>query len=67
MVFVKYFVVCSEYEQLKESYAFMSVIDIEHVINILIVINGNNLVIEHVWPDNYRVSINVCGYALTSV
>ena len=45
----------------------MSVIDIKHAINILIVTNGNNLVIEHVRPNRNGVSINDCGYGLTLV
>jgi len=45
----------------------MSVIDIEHAINILIVTDGNSLVIEHARPSRNGESINDCGYGLTSV
>jgi len=38
----------------------MSVIDIEHAINILIVTDGNNLVIEYARPNRNGVSINDC-------
>ena len=55
------------YEQLKATYALMSVIDIEHAINILIITDGNDMIIEHVRLNRNGVSINDCGYGLTSV
>ena len=45
----------------------MLVIDIEHAINILIITDGNDMIIEHVRLNRNGVSINDCGYGLTSV
>jgi len=42
----------------------MSVIDIEHAINILTVTDGNSLVIEHARLSRNGVSINDYGYGL---